>query len=173
MALFNFFKKNNSSKSILGFSDLNYNDIVEKSIFINKQNLDENLESVELEYTFDGILLNAFDVVRIKLGRRNGEFLKNDNNEIIFASATFYKKNKSLTMEQMQYVVDYILKVCGVEDDPWSEVDEMRINSGVWRGRILLADGKVFIILDDEFGFKIDIIGLNDFIKKIKIREGR
>ncbi|UJH92082.1 hypothetical protein LZ575_05630 [Antarcticibacterium sp. 1MA-6-2] len=67
----------------------------------------------------------------------------------------------------MEYVVNSLMILCEMDNDYWTDVDEMRINSGFWRGRSIISDVTVFIELDEIKGFKVTIIGMNEFLNHI------
>ncbi|CAL65865.1 hypothetical protein [Christiangramia forsetii] len=173
MGLFNLFgsKKSNSSshndENIKSeFKNFNTDYYLEKSEVVGIQEMGE-IDLYHMETPLEGNFLKAFDTVLFKVGKENDEFLKTETNKIKIGSVTFYKKDDLIPAIDMEYVVNQIANLCNAKDEYWSDVDEMRINEGFWRGRNLLCDKKIFIELDDEQGFKLDILGWNEFITRI------
>lgn len=84
---------------------------------------------------------------------------------------TFLLKDKQLTMQQAAFIVNSVAKTCKVNDDNWTDVDEMRIKSNIWRGRTFIIgddyDCMVSIELDDKDGFILCISGFEKFCQTI------
>ena len=117
----------------------------------------------EFEHNFEKPFLDTFDTLNFLVGKPENDFSK----QLKIASATFWNQFGELTHKQMEYVVNSLMVICDVIDDYWTNIDGMRVDSGVWRGRSIMSDVTVFIELDDIKGFKLTIIGMNKFMNKI------
>ena len=163
MGLFNIFKKTTSestsanTSSFLGLSLIDFSVLLEKSIEFKKYDNEGKLSRIEYECALDTLFLKTFDVVRIVC---EGKEIKKGKPIML----TFLTKSKKITMQQAAFVVNSVAKACKVNNDNWGNVDEMRIKSGVWRGRSFYLDdlqmpSTVFIELNDPDGVMLCIIG--------------
>ena len=149
-------------KSKKEFKELNFEKYLKNIGQLETVKIGE-MDVPEFEHNFEKPFLGAFDTLNFLVGKP-----ENDSSEKLkIASATFWNQFGELTHQQMEYVVNSLMVLCDITDDYWTNVDEMRVDSGVWRGRSIMSDVTVFIELDEIKGFKLTIIGMNKFMAKI------
>lgn len=172
MGLFNFLKKDKQEysknlESIYEISKIEINDLIVDAKLLSEEKIDDNLVIQEYQKKLVRPLMNLFDSVNFKILKENSKIKYDDYQNVNIGIATFFNSEKSLDNNQMKHVVNDILKLSSIDDDYWTDVDEIRIQTGSWRGRNLLFDNTINIRLDKNLGFIVDIIGLNSFIKRI------
>lgn len=166
MGLLDIFRKKSSSstsdKSLEDFSTLDLSALLDKSVFYKRHEHADKFNSIEYECSLENLVLKTFDKIRIRLGWEEKELKQDAKSAII---TTFLRKDRKMTMQQTAYVVNTVAKICKVHDDNWTNADEMRINSGVWRGRnFMVGNCMVTIELDENDGITLCIVGFKDFL---------
>jgi hypothetical protein len=107
-------------------------------------------------------VLGIFDTIEITLKGKEKEFDEHDSIGVLFF------KLESTTMQQNEYIVNTIAKICDIKNDNWTDTDKMRINSGDWRGRLFQYGNSTFYIeLHVLYGVTLTISGFNDFQKTL------
>jgi hypothetical protein len=146
------------------FSDINIPKLIEKAEILT-QTYEGKVETiifyVELEPTF----LDVFEEFSFLIGINDGNYVLDNSNNIKVLRAKFSAESILLEEKQMANVVNLIMKMCGTNDEYWTNVDHMRILSGAWRGRTN-TDYNVFISLDEDENFTLEFTSLNEFIAK-------
>lgn len=167
MGLFNLFKKNINSKSTIRDIDdlklLNFNELIKTTKIIEEKKFRTDGYLITHEYVFNQSFLGAFNRINFQIFKQeNGQLLKDDKGKIKLVKVTFFNNN-IISSVQMKNVVNSFMQYID-NDDLWTDVDDMRIASGIWRGRTVLKDFTLFIRLDDNLGFIVELIGLNKFL---------
>ncbi len=113
----------------------------------------------ELESPF----LNIFDGIRLRVSSRE----KIADQVII---VTFVLLNREMSISEASILVTKMNRLLKKYDDDWTDVDVMRIESGVWRGRTyILNPGMIGITLEEFNGIYLNITGFKEFIAQISI----
>ena len=146
------------------FSDINIPKLIEKAEILS-QTFEGNIETILFYIDLEPLFLDVFEQFSFIVGINDGNYVLDDSNNIKVLEAKFSSDSILLEEEQMANVVNLIMKMCGVNDDNWTDVDYMRILSGVWRGRIN-TEFNVVISLDEDENFTLELTSLNEFIAK-------
>ncbi len=161
MGLFSRLKKNETSNPFKGVIEYDI-----KSLFVKSNKIQETSnstdESIKTDFEVDlnPPLLSTFDTLKITLGMGKVELSKETPTIL-----TFYRKNEQPTFDSIKNVVNKIAKCCNVKDDNWEDVDQMRIESGEWRGRsFFLGPNLVSIELDEKLGLSLCITGYQNYL---------
>ena len=170
MGLFSIFSKKQTDKEIqnngllVDFKNIDLSELLSKSFNIAEREIEGTggIIITDWEVNLDKTVLGIFDTVQITL--KGKEKVINDNDSIQVA----FFKSEPTTMQQNEYIVNTIAKICNVKNDNWTAIDKMRIDSGVWRGRMFqYGDSTFFIDLDIINGITLTISGFNNFQRKI------
>ncbi|GFD96351.1 hypothetical protein KUL156_59660 [Alteromonas sp. KUL156] len=146
------------------FSNINIGKLIKNAEILNKTNEGE-IENISFHVELDPPFLDVFDDFSFLVSNNADGYIMDETNNIKVLNAKFSAESILLQEEEMAKVVNLIMNMCDENNDYWTEVDYMRILSGVWRGRINL-DYNVFITLDKEENFTLEFIDFNDFLKK-------
>ena len=166
MGLFDFFNKSNSSKNNdlhVDFKNIDLNKLLTDSFNISEREIaGTDIILSDWETYLDNKVLGAFDSIQITTKGKEKVFSDSDSVQV-----SFFSKEKT-TMLQNQNIVNSVAKICNIKNDNWTATDEMRINSGVWRGRMFQNGESTFYIeLHAINGISLTISGFNHFQKKI------
>ena len=146
--VFDIFGKKDSTTTNLTkeISSINFNKILSDSTVFSKYD-DPEFETIEYECKLETKFLNTFDTVRIRIGIEKKEIIPSE----LIPSITFLSKNNKITIQQTAFVVNSVVKECKVKNEDWTNVDEVRIKAGNWRGRFLAQSD------DSKFSDNFDI----------------
>jgi len=167
MGLFDIFRKKTLTETPTSFNSLPFSDFIkldlsallEKAVVINRHVDIQSGEFKFIDYEsfLENPVLKIFNTIQIRLHWEEKEIREDLN-------LTFLLKGKSMTIQEIAFIVNSIAEICKVSNDNWTNVDEMRINSGIWRGRSFFLDTSlVSIYLDNDYGVVLSIAGFKNF----------
>jgi hypothetical protein len=163
MGIFSFFSSDNNKGTLNSVADefrnLNLENLLEKSDFYEEHKYEGKFNSITYEAKLDSPFLNIFDGIRIRVSSPNKELEK-------FAIVTFVLLSRKVSIKEASLLVNKINNLLK-EDDNWTDVDKMRIESGVWRGRSYMNSIMVAIEMDSIDGITLCITGYKDFLNHI------
>jgi len=122
-----------------------------------------NTYAAKLPYMF----LNLFDSIEYKTGDKDGKFIRDEDGNLSIVGVTFFQSQGVQNIKDIRELVTFVLNIFGKTDDEWTDVDEWRISTGIWRGRIIFQDGIVFFTLDDLGKIRFELTNYNKFIKRL------
>ena len=171
MGLFSIFSKNNIGKEkqknelLVDFKNIDLQELLANSFNISEREI-EGTDGIILTdweaYLLEKTVLGIFDTVQITLKGKEKQIRENDYIQVAFF------KIQPTTMQQNEYIVNSVAKICSIQNDNWTDTDKMRINSGVWRGRMFQhGDSTFYIDLHAINGITLTISGFNNFQRKI------
>jgi len=170
MGLFSIFSKNKTDKGIqnsgllVDFKNIELKELLAESFVISEREIEGTggIILTDWEANLEKTVLGIFDTAHITLKGKEKVINENDSIQVAFF------KSKPTTMQQNEYIVNTIAKICNIKDDNWTATDKMRIESGVWRGRMFqFGESTFYIDLDVINGIKLTISGFNNFQRKI------
>ncbi len=176
MGLFNVFKSNKrgnlktarvevnlESTNDLQFKDLNIDMFFKNPIPISVEEFDGGLKKIVHQVKLGQTLYGLFKVAEVTYGEKNGEPIKMENGALRIANVAFNEHSRDIS--NIKRLTNNLMTLFSVTDDPWTEVDETRINQGTWRGR--RNEGLKFdLTLTNQDGLSLQILGFNDFLDK-------
>jgi hypothetical protein len=170
MGIFSIFSKNNTGKEkqknelLVDFKNINLQELLADSFNISEREIEgtDGIILTDWEAYLEKTVLGIFDTVQITLKGKEKEIRENDSIQVAFF------KRQPTTMQQNEYIVNSAAKICSIQNDNWTDTDKMRINSGVWRGRMFQhGDTTFYIDLNPINGITLTISAFNNFQRKI------
>ncbi|MCE3294527.1 MAG: hypothetical protein K0R65_241 [Crocinitomicaceae bacterium] len=171
MGIFNVFKskrdispKSDSQVKMMKFTDLNIDMFFDHPENIVEESNDNGFKKIVHLINLENPLYGLFNKAEVTFGIQDGEIITNESGERKIINVSFIEFKREIS--KVKEITHELMKIFGVTDDPWNEVDEMRIKQGVWRGRsaeIIKFD----IGLNEDQGLYLNIFGFNDFLSKI------
>lgn len=166
MGIFNLFKgvepdRSNNSKDT---KSLTFQNIVLSNL-IHEEECDTTKKLVQ-RIKLKTPLYQLFDVIDITFGEKDGEILKTEEGEIKIA--LLESRTTNYNIPKINKLTNEIMKWVGKTDDPWTDLDEIRIKQGNWRGRTTFGKPnslKMDLNLRDGV-LELSILNFNDFIKQ-------
>jgi hypothetical protein len=176
MGIFDFLKKkNNDSFNVenrvvnainkeFTFKELNVDLFFQNPKIINEELFDNGLKKVVHLVDLNHSLFGLFHTAEVTYGLSNNDYIMCDNGEKRIANISF--KAHEFEISRVKEITNELMTIFMINDDPWSEVDEMRIRQGSWRGR---SGPKLkFCISTSPKGeIELQILGFNDFLKTV------
>lgn len=165
MGLFNFLggSSKNSPNLLVAeeFTNLDIEGLLARSEFYEEHEYQGQFNSVTYEAELDKLFLNIFDGIRLRVGST-----EKDPDKVIIV--TFVVLHRQPKISEIASLVANMNRLMKKHDDDWTDVDVMRIESGVWRGRTyMLNPGMVMIQLDEFDGISMSITGFKTFLDGI------
>lgn len=164
MKFFNLFSSKTSSKSYnqiaTEFKTLDFKKLLEESYFYKENESEGQFNSITYEANLDVPFLNVFNKIRLRISTKEKQIEK-------LKMVTFVSDDE-MEISEVSNLVNTFTNLFKIYDDDFTEVDIMRIESGVWRGRSYLLNlGLAMIDLDETDGVIFSIAGFQQFVEYV------